>query len=117
MPLQQRLPVLRLDAVTLAVEHLHPDVSVWGVGPFRLVIDNRPEVQTAVFNYVNSLPVNGTLQTSDLMTVLTRFKQAGVIVQNPGSLISPAGDLVPAVGSTLRTTLGLVSITSLAPSS
>jgi uncharacterized phage protein gp47/JayE len=70
-------------------------------------------VQAAIFSFINSLPVNATLQTSDLMTVLTRFKLAGVIVANPGSIVAPAGDLVPAIGQTLRTTLGQVVIGSL----
>jgi uncharacterized phage protein gp47/JayE len=67
-------------------------------------------VQTAIVNFVNSLPVNGTLLISDLGTILTRFKQAGVIVQTPGSIIAPVGDLVPAIGSTLRTTPALVTV-------
>lgn len=67
-------------------------------------------VQTAVVNFVNSLPVNGTLQISDLQTVITRFKQAGVIVQTPGSIVAPVGDLIPAIGSTLRTTPALVTV-------
>jgi len=33
-------------------EHESPDVSVWGIGPFRMVIDNREEVQTATFKIV-----------------------------------------------------------------
>jgi uncharacterized phage protein gp47/JayE len=71
-------------------------------------------VQTAVVNFINTIPVNGTLQLSDLYTVLTRFKTAGVIVQTPGSIIAPVGDLVPAIGQTLGTTLANVTITQLA---
>jgi uncharacterized phage protein gp47/JayE len=71
------------------------------------------QVQAAVFNFVNTLGVNGTLQLSDLYTILTRYKQQGVIVQTPGSIVNPAGDLVPPIGQTIRTTLGLVSIGSL----
>lgn len=70
-------------------------------------------VQASLYSYVNSLPVNATLQTSDLYTVLTRFKPAGVIVRNPGSLVAPAGDLVPSIGQTLRTTLAQVVVGSL----
>lgn len=33
-------------------EHESPDVYVWGVGPFRLVIDNREDVNTATFKVV-----------------------------------------------------------------
>lgn len=36
-------------------EHESADVSVWGVGPFRLVIDNRAEVQTATFKIVKTI--------------------------------------------------------------
>jgi uncharacterized phage protein gp47/JayE len=71
------------------------------------------QVQTAVFNFVNSLGVNATLQVADLNAVLSRFKGVGVIVQTPGSIVSPAGDLVPPVGQTLRTTLGLVTVGAL----
>jgi hypothetical protein len=39
-------------------EHEGPDVSVWGFGPFRLVIDEREGVNTATFKAVKE--VNGT---------------------------------------------------------
>jgi len=37
------------------VEHEDPDVSVWGVGPFRLVVDNRDDIQTATFKVVKTI--------------------------------------------------------------
>lgn len=42
------------------LEHETPDVSVWGLGPFRLVIDNRAEVQTAALRVVKE--INGEEQ-------------------------------------------------------
>lgn len=71
------------------------------------------QVQAAVYSLVNSLGVNETLRVSDLNTVLTRFKGSGVIVSTPGSIIAPAGDLVPSIGGTLRTTLQNVQVESL----
>lgn len=65
-------------------------------------------IQAAVVNYVNSLSVNGTLYLSALYTVLQRFSTDGLIVTQ-GSVVTPTGDLVPSLGSTLRTTLANVS--------
>jgi hypothetical protein len=39
-------------------EHEHPDVSVWGRGPFRLVIDNREDQQTATLKIVRVVGEN-----------------------------------------------------------
>lgn len=36
-------------------EHESADVAVWGVGPFRLVIDTREGVETAVFKIVKTI--------------------------------------------------------------
>jgi len=36
-------------------EHESADVSVFGVGPFRMVIDNREEVETATFKIVKTV--------------------------------------------------------------
>jgi len=65
-------------------------------------------VQAAIFSYVNSLPVNGTLLLSGLYTVLQRFTSNGLIVSQ-GSIISPAGDLTPPIGQTIRTTLASIT--------
>ena len=66
-------------------------------------------VRAAVVEFINSLPVNGTLYRADLFTVLRRFVDDGLVPRET-SLIEPAGDLVPAVGSTLRTTLANVVV-------
>jgi uncharacterized phage protein gp47/JayE len=65
-------------------------------------------VQAAIMSYVNSLPVNGTLLLSALYTVLQRFTSDGLIVTQ-GSIAAPAGDLVPPIGQTLRTTLANIT--------
>jgi uncharacterized phage protein gp47/JayE len=62
------------------------------------------QVKSALYEYVNSLPVNGTLLVGDIYTVISRFKQAGVIASS-SSIVAPSGDLVPAVGQTLRIVL------------
>jgi uncharacterized phage protein gp47/JayE len=59
-------------------------------------------VQAAVVEFVNSLPVNGTLYVGQLFSVLQRFASAG-LVPNLSSIVAPAGDLVPTLGQTLRT--------------
>ena len=59
------------------------------------------EVAAAVVSYVNSLGVNQPLLRNALGTVLTRFTSAG-LVASAGSVVSPAGDLYPTTGYTLR---------------
>ena len=71
--------------------------------------DLTTAIQASIFSYVNSLGVNDTLGVADLYTVLNRFKQGGAIITQ-GSLVNPAGDLVPGVGQTIRTLLNLVSV-------
>lgn len=53
--------------------------------------------------FINSLPVNGTLAIGDLYSVLRRFVSDGLIV-NQTTIVAPVGDLVPTLGQTLRTT-------------
>jgi hypothetical protein len=61
-------------------------------------------VRSAVFEFINSLPVNGTLLIGELFSVLQRFAGDGLIpVQS--SIVLPVGDLVPNIGQTIRTTL------------
>lgn len=67
------------------------------------------QVQAAVVNFVNNLPVSGTLYLAQLQSVLQRFASQGLIV-NQGTIVSPIGDLVPGPGQTIRTSLSLVSI-------
>lgn len=68
-------------------------------------------VAAAVVEYINSLPVNGTLLINDLGAILARFKDDGLIT-NQNSIVSPVGDLVPGIGQTLRATIANVSFTS-----
>jgi uncharacterized phage protein gp47/JayE len=73
-------------------------------------------IQAAIVNYVNDLPVSGTLPLAGLYSVLQRFASQGLIVSTgvpsttvstaiPASITSPVGDLVPTVGQTIRTNL------------
>lgn len=62
------------------------------------------EVVAAVVEFVNSIPVNGTLYRIDIGSVLRRFVPDGLVV-NDATIEEPVGDLVPAVGQTIRTTL------------
>lgn len=66
-------------------------------------------IRSAVFEYVNSLPVNGPLYRNELAAVLARFVQDGLIV-DANTIVVPTGDLIPDVGKTLRTTLGNIGI-------
>ena len=66
-------------------------------------------IRAAMVEYVNSLAVNGTLLRADLFAVLSRYKSQGLIV-NTATLVAPTGDLIPAAGQTLRTTLANVVI-------
>lgn len=64
-------------------------------------------IRAAIVEFVNSLPVNGTLYLAQLQSVLARYTSSGLI-PNSSSVSTPAGDLVPLVGQTLRTTLAQV---------
>jgi Baseplate J-like protein len=68
------------------------------------------QVQAAVVEFINSLPVNGELYLADLYTVLRRFVSQG-LVQAQASIVSPVTDVVPSVGQTIRTTTNLVTLT------
>ena len=59
------------------------------------------QVQAAVVEFINSLGANQTLYRSDLESVLSRFRDAG-LVPTQGSIALPLGDLQPDVGKTLR---------------
>lgn len=67
------------------------------------------QVQAAVVNFVNNLPVSAPLYLAQLQSVLQRFASQGLIV-GQGTIVSPIGDLIPGPGQTIRTTLALVSI-------
>ncbi len=99
-------------------------VIVWTSIPFivdlLLALSYRAGVDTvslsdairiAVTEFVNNLPVNGTLFRGELMAVLQRFVADGLVI-NDTSIVSPVGDLIPDIGQTLRTTLANVVITT-----
>jgi uncharacterized phage protein gp47/JayE len=67
------------------------------------------QICAALVEFINSLPVNGTLLTSDLYTVLKRFAEDGLIVTD-GTIVLPTGDLVPSVNQTIRATLATVTV-------
>lgn len=79
---------------------------------FRAGVDTvalTDNVRGAVLEFVNSLAVNSTLYLAELYSVLQRYVEDGLIVDQ-GSVIAPAGDVVPDVGKTLRTTLALITV-------
>ncbi len=79
---------------------------------FAAGVDTRTltdQVRAAVFEFVNSLPVNGTLGIGQLYSVLQRFVGDGLIVRD-STIVAPVGDLVPDVGQTIRTTLANVTV-------
>lgn len=69
------------------------------------------QIVAAIVEFVNSLPTNGTLYVQQLGSVLQRFVAEG-LVPNQGSIVSPAFDVVPAVGQTIRTTTALVTLST-----
>ena len=79
---------------------------------FRAGVDTTAlteSVVAAIIERINSLAVNETLHRAALYDVLNRFKTAGVI-PSEGSVVAPAGDLVPTTGRTLRTTSSDVQV-------
>lgn len=73
---------------------------------FRANVDTvtlTDQIKSALVQFINSLPVNGTLAIGDLYSVLRRFVSDGLIV-NQTTIVAPVGDLVPTLGQTLRTT-------------
>ncbi len=67
-------------------------------------------IRAAIVEFVNSLPVNGTLVVGQLFSVLQRFESDGLIV-NEDAIVAPVGDLIPDVGQTIRITPENVSVT------
>lgn len=67
-------------------------------------------IRAATVELVNSGPVNGTLSVGSLYSLLQRYVDDGLIMSKD-SIVSPTGDLVPAVGQTIKTTLANVSVT------
>jgi len=79
---------------------------------FRANIDTATltdNIKAAVEVFVNSLPVNGTLYRAELNSVLQRYVEDGLIV-NDSTIVTPTGDLVPTTGQTIRTTLANITV-------
>lgn len=80
---------------------------------FRANVDTltlTDNIRAAIVEFVNSIPVNGTLYAYDLGAVLRRFVEDGLII-GQGTVVSPVGDLIPSVGQTIRTTTTHVVVT------
>jgi hypothetical protein len=67
------------------------------------------QLRAAVVEYVNSLAVNAPLYRAKLNSALARFTSLGLI-PNDQTIVAPTGDLIPALGKTLRTTLSNVTV-------
>ena len=79
---------------------------------FRANVDTptlTDNIRAAMVDFVNSVPVNGTLYLGQLYTVLQRFEADGLI-PTQASIVSPTGDLVPGTGQTIRTTVANVVV-------
>jgi uncharacterized phage protein gp47/JayE len=66
-------------------------------------------VVDAVIEFVNSLAVNQPLLVADLQSVLSRFRDDGLVVSTDATgvnstIVAPVGDIVPDPGRTIRTT-------------
>lgn len=61
-------------------------------------------IRQAVVDYANGLGAGQALFRGDLFAVLSRYKSQGLIVGS-GSIVAPAGDVVPDPGRTLRARL------------
>lgn len=66
-------------------------------------------IQAAVVGFVNSLPVNGPLYVGQLYTLLQRYAAQGLVVKQ-SAIVAPAGDVIPVLGTTFRTTLANVTV-------
>ena len=58
-------------------------------------------IRAAVIEYVNTLPVNGALRIAEIHSVLSRFRDDGLIMDQT-TIVSPVADIVPSPGFTLR---------------
>lgn len=67
------------------------------------------QMNAAIVAFTQGLAPNQTLYVSDLITVLKRYNDLGVIV-DANCIVEPAGDLVPDVGQTIRATTETVQI-------
>lgn len=79
---------------------------------FRANVDTETltdNILASIVEFVNTIPVNGTLSVSGLYSVLERYREDGLLVSKD-SLVAPTGDLVPATGQTIRTTLANITV-------
>ena len=66
------------------------------------------DIRGAIVEYVNSLPVNGSLSVAGIYAVLQRYVVDGLLLDKD-TIVSPVGDVFPDAGQTLRTTLNNVT--------
>ena len=67
------------------------------------------QVRTAILGTVNKCEVNGVLFRAALLETLRSFIDDGLIPTND-SVVDPAGDLVPDLGKSIRTTIDRVTV-------
>ncbi len=87
-------------------------ISVALMLAFRSAVDTQTlgdSIRGAIVEFINSLPVNGTLYRAQLFSVLQRFAEDGLVLSED-SIVSPIGDVVPDPGRTFRTTPANVTI-------
>ncbi len=99
------ITVLIWTSIPLVISIVLDLVFVAGVDTRTL----SDQIRAAMFEFVNSLPVNGVLGIGQLFSVLQRFAGDGLVIRS-STIVEPVGDLVPAVGQTLRTTLANVTV-------
>lgn len=66
-------------------------------------------VRSAVLAFVNALPTQTTLFVNSLEGILSRFVPNGLVVEDD-AVIAPVGDIIPASGRTIRTTLDRITV-------
>ncbi len=69
----------------------------------------QEQIRTAILGTVNKCEVNGILYRAALLECLKSFIDDGLIPTND-SLVDPAGDLVPDLGKSIRTTIDRVTV-------
>ena len=69
-----------------------------GVNTSKLTDD----IRNSLVAFINSLAVNQQLLVADINTVLSRFRSDGLI-PNDSSIVEPVGDIIPELGTTIRT--------------
>lgn len=112
---RQQLLEYRAGGITVLIDTSSPTIVTIELAlAFDADVDTitlSDQIRGAVVEYVNALGVNQPLLMGDLYSLLSRYKSQGLLVQVPGTVVSPAGDLYPDPGRTLRTTLSQVILT------